>query len=130
MPISTNNSTTHVQADLTLPQLAVLVDKHFAAFQKFGRRTVEEAWQAGRYLLKAKGLVAHGGWLGWLDERGIEATLSSRLMNLNLGFPKILQIAKFETVQAALESAKKPHVSQASGENEWYTPPNIIEAAR
>ena len=33
-------------------------------------------------------------------------------------------------LKPALESVKKPHVSQASGENEWYTPPKIIEAAR
>ena len=39
--------------DLTLPQLEVLVDRHFAAFQQFGRRTVEEAWQAGHYLNQA-----------------------------------------------------------------------------
>ena len=50
-------------ADVTLSQLESLVDKHFAAFQKFGRRTVEEAWQAGCYLNQAKELVAHGGWL-------------------------------------------------------------------
>ena len=29
------------------------VQKHFAAFQQFGRRTVEEAWQAGYYLNQA-----------------------------------------------------------------------------
>ena len=119
-----------VHADLTLPQLEVLVDEHFAAFQQFGRRTVEEAWQAGCYLNQAKGLVAHGGWLNWLDERGVERTLSFRLMSLASSYPQMLQLATFETVHAALESAKKPHVSQASGENEWYTPPKIIEAAR
>ena len=128
MRISTNNSTTH--ADLTLPQLEVLVDKHFAAFQQFGRRTVEEAWKAGGCLLKAKRLVPHGGWLPWLEALGMSDPTASRFMRLHLAFPKTRQLDVFETVQAALESVKKPHVSQASGENEWYTPPNIIEAAR
>ena len=118
-----------VHADLTLPQLEVLVDKHFAAFQKFGRRTVEEAWQAGHYLNQAKGLVAHGGWYDWLEERGVASRTAERFMEL-AALMEIRQIGGFETVQAALESVKKPHVSQASGENEWYTPPNIIEAAR
>ena len=63
---------TAVRADLTLPELEGLVDKHFAAFQKFGRRTVEEAWQAGHYLNQAKARVAHGGWLGWIEKRGAQ----------------------------------------------------------
>ena len=129
MSLPANNSITHVQADLTLTQLEALVDKHFAAFQQFGRRTVEEAWKAGGYLNQAKALVAHGGWLGWLEERGVHRSLAGRLMLL-AELMEIAQIAQFESVQAALESVKKPHVAQASGENEWYTPPNIIEAAR
>jgi phage N-6-adenine-methyltransferase len=33
-------------------------------------------------------------------------------------------------VQEVVEKAVKPHVSHNSGENEWYTPPQFIEAAR
>ena len=57
---------------IPIPELEGLVDKHFAAFQKFGRRTVEEAWQAGHYLNQAKARVAHGGWLGWIEKRGAQ----------------------------------------------------------
>ena len=128
MSLLANNSITHAHVDLTLPQLEALVDKHFAAFQQFGRRTVEEAWKAGQYLNQAKRLVPHSGWLAWLDNRGVHPRQAQRLMKLE-DFEK-RQLDVFETVQAALESVKKPHVSQASGENEWYTPPNIIEAAR
>jgi hypothetical protein len=35
------------------------------------------------------------------------------------------------TIDEALRVASgKPHVSHKSGENEWYTPPDIIERAR
>ena len=53
VPISTNNSIRTLEVvedprvDLTLPQLEALVDKHFAAFQNFGRRTVEEGLAGG-----------------------------------------------------------------------------------
>ena len=116
--------------DLTLPQLEVLVDKHFSAFQTLGRRTVEEAWQAGNYLRQAKALVNHGGWLDWLDERGVANQTANRLMQLSkLDIP---QVGEFDSVQAALKQIAAPsdHDKNASGFFEWYTPPEIIEAAR
>ena len=117
--------------DLTLPQIEVLVDRHFAAFQQFGRRTVEEAWRVGDYLLKAKALVAHGGWLDWLEERGIAHATASRFMKL-AQLMDISQIEKYESVQAALKLIAAPaaHDKNASGFFEWYTPPEIIQAAR
>jgi phage N-6-adenine-methyltransferase len=33
-------------------------------------------------------------------------------------------------ISAAVEAVSKPHVSHSSGNNEWYTPSDIIEAAR
>ena len=98
-----------VRVDLTLPQLEGLVDKHFAAFQKFGRRTVEEAWLAGHYLNQAKARVAHGGWLGWLEKRGAQPRQAQMLMKL-AGIEK-RKVFAFETVQAALDSAKRPHAA-------------------
>ena len=39
-------------------------------------------------------------------------------------------VLPFSSLRQALESGDKPHVSHNSGENEWYTPPDIIERAR
>ena len=117
-------------AALTLPQLEVLVDKHFSEFQHLGRRTVEEAWRVGNYLRQAKGLIEHGGWLGWLDERGVANQTANRFMQLSkLDIP---QVGEFDSVQAALKQIAAPsdHDKNASGFFEWYTPPAIIEAAR
>ena len=73
--------------------------------------------------------MAHGGWRNWLEERGISKSTAHRLIALSQ-LIDLSQVGTFESVQAALDSAKKPHVSQASGENEWYTPPEIIEVCR
>ena len=40
------------------------------------------------------------------------------------------ELLTFDSVSAADDGLKTPHVSHNSGENEWYTPVEIIEAAR
>jgi len=49
-------------------------------------------------------------------------------------FEEVIEEAKEKklelTTALMLKEAHGPHVSHATGENEWYTPPDIIEAAR
>ena len=53
----------------------------------------------------------HGQWLPSLKEKGISVHLAERMMRLRRKYPEILQIAEFDSVQAAL-SAKKTKPAQ------------------
>ena len=48
----------------------------------------------------------HGQWLPSLKERGISVHLAERMMRLRRKYPEILQIAEFDSVQAALNVKK------------------------
>jgi len=51
-----------------LPILATSINDHLGAAEAATRRGLEHAIAAGALLLEAKELVAHGGWLPWLQE--------------------------------------------------------------
>jgi phage N-6-adenine-methyltransferase len=64
-----------------------------------------------------------------LDDGRISASLAAQVADL----PEASQaeiIAAPEIKEAAREAVKKAHVSNNSGNNEWYTPAPIIDAAR
>jgi len=87
----------------------------------------------GEILTEQKTRIRHGEWIRWVEENlPFDRTQASRYMKvyhnrdrLNDESPQHLTGA-----MAALISPKKAHVSHNSGENEWYTPPRFIEAAR
>ena len=82
------------------------VHDHIASFERLARRTLEEAWQAGDKLIMLKQQTPHGQWLPSLKERGISVHLAERMMRLRRKYPEILQIAEFDSVQAALSTKK------------------------
>ena len=72
-----------------------------------------------------------------LSELGISHSQSSRWQKLAAvpedKFEQAVAAAKEiagEVTTAAMLRLNQPHVSHNSGENEWYTPPDIIERAR
>ena len=69
-----------------------------------GRRTVEKSWELGGVLLAAKDQVDHGDWMLWLAERNISHDTAKRLMRHHLAYPQIVQIALFDSVNAALKA--------------------------
>ena len=82
------------------------VHEHIASFERLARRTLEEAWQAGDKLILLKQQTPHGQWLPSLKERGVSVHLAERMMRLRRRYPEILQIAEFDSVQAALNAKK------------------------
>jgi hypothetical protein len=53
---------------VALPDLAAQINEHHRAAERAVNEALRHALEAGRLLIEAKGLVAHGGWLPWLRE--------------------------------------------------------------
>ena len=104
------------------------VEEHYGAAFRFGHQAVEEAWHCGDALIAAKAETPHGDWESGLRAIGINYRTASRMMSLRKSFSEIGQLVRFDSVHAALQLPA--HVAHNSGESEWYTPPDIIEAAR
>ena len=90
-----------------LPALWQEAEQHIRAFEKLARRTVEEAWLAGDALLRIKQQLPHGAWTPALADRGISVHVAKRLIRLRRKYPEIVQIARFDSVSAALTDSKK-----------------------
>ena len=114
--------------ELALSDVWSRVQTHYTAAAIFGRRAIEEAWKCGDALIAAKAETKHGDWLPALKAIGIGERTAQDLMRLRSTYAEIRKVCVFDSVSAALKAPA--HVSHASGENEWYTPPKIIEAAR
>ena len=79
------------------------VEEHYGAAWRFGRQAIEEAWRCGDALIVAKAETKHGEWLPALKAVGITHDTAARLMKLRSTFADISQLAKFDTVSAALQ---------------------------
>ena len=90
-----------------LPALWQEAEQHIRAFEQLARRTVEEAWLAGDALLRIKQQLPHGTWTPALADRGISVHVAKRLIRLRRKYPEIVQIARFDSVSAALTDSKK-----------------------
>lgn len=96
--------------------------------------------KAGQFLqeMKEYGIVGRGIKSDTLSDFNIEHHESKRWQRIasipTFLFEEYINDAKTLSQSALLREAArilgKPHVSRATGEDEWYTPKNIIEAAR
>lgn len=120
------------------------------------RSAVTSAIEAGQALLAAKKLCAHGQWLPWLEanwrytrqlahrymtianvnhELHLESASSIREALRMIADEREEDLGEPIDLSGAIAGAdddyeRQPHVTRNSGNNEWYTPREIIELAR
>jgi hypothetical protein len=95
------------------------------------RNSIEHYRKAGELLLEVKAGLKHGKWLKWLKAN---VRVSERQAQNYMALAKYEVTADLQKYWDILsnpaEDDKIAHVSHNSGEPEWYTPPQYLDAAR
>lgn len=68
--------------DNRLPELAVQIRRAHADVQEAAKTAAQKMIEAGRGLIEAKELCAHGQWLPFLKEAGVHERTAQRYMKL------------------------------------------------
>jgi len=114
-----------------LSGLADTANKEHGLAQQSASGMVQHAIACGVALTEAKSLLAHGEWLPWLKSNfdGSVRTSQAYMQVANTQRVAYLEESSLRKVLAAITETKDVHVSQNTGENEWYTPAPFIDAA-
>jgi phage N-6-adenine-methyltransferase len=118
----------------TLGTLAEQINEEHRAFFGSLEKTAEHGIRAGELLTEAKSRCKHGQWLGWL-ENNFEGSVRSAQVYMQL-FEKRDEIrAKTQSsahlsISGMLKEVVSNHRALGTGENEWYTPTDVIEDVR
>jgi len=87
----------------------------------------------GELLSQQKDSLKHGEWIPWVESnlpfKRVQAAKYIRVFANR----ELLNEQSTVHLEGAIDSLAKPkpaHVAQNSGNNEWYTPPTFIEAAK
>ncbi len=97
------------------------------------RLDLNDAVEIGGMLAILKSKCPHGTWLPTLEKTRIEPRRAQELINLKYAAPRICHCKSIrEAIKIIGEVDAEPiaHVGHATGEHEWYTPPEYIEAAK
>jgi hypothetical protein len=120
-----------VVAPSSLDDLAETANREHGMARLSGEWMVGHAIRAGEALIAAKELVAHGEWLPWLAANFAPSGRTARAyMRVAANWQSSANLEEASLVKALESVSGKPHVAHNSGENEWYTPAEYIEAAR
>jgi ParB family chromosome partitioning protein len=106
-----------------------------AELETLGKTVLAKAIEAGNLLCECKAGLAHGDWLPWLKDNfsfSHKTAMNWIMIGKAEAAGKLVTVTNLAEAYRLMSKDHKPavHVSQNSGENEWYTPPQFIESAR
>ena len=97
--------------DLPLPEKQEKALEAISEFALLARRTVEQAWVAGKWLTAVKAELKHGEFRLWLKEHEISKSSAHRFMQV--GKIEMSQLGTYNSMGAALESLKPDPLTEA-----------------
>lgn len=105
-----------------------------AAHRRCAVSLLNNAIEVGQLLHEARADCEYGEWIPWIKENcEFDRTMATRYMKISDRAEELANVARAqhlsmrEILKLLTSSA---HVSSNSGDNEWYTPKEYIEAAR
>lgn len=121
-----------------MPTLATEIMQAHEAACRAAQSALEHARRAGELLIQAKAAVPHGAWLPWLAEHcpTLPERTARAYMRVARHWPALeaavgdRQRVADLPLREALKLLAPPRESFNTGEHEWYSPPEYIEAAR
>ncbi len=108
------------------------IAKLHSEIESAGKVMIDKAIRIGELLAEQKAAVGHGDWILWVEANlPFERKQASKYMRVYANQSSLNESSSTH-LAGAIASLAVPtaHVSHNSGENEWYTPPEFVEAAR
>ncbi len=109
------------------------INKLYQEIEAAGKVMIDKAIRIGELLSEQKASMKHGEWIPWVEENlPFDVREGQNYMRVFAHKEELnaKPVSHLKGAIASLVKSKTVHVSQNSGENEWYTPPKFIEAAR